>query len=209
VHTLAFFNGVDSNRFNPAFRSSEIRRELADGAGTVALYAGLFGIAQGLDQLLAAAERLKGEDMQLVLIGDGPEKAALLETAKARSLDNVKFLPPRARTEMPALVASADIAIVPLRRQIPGAVPSKLYEAMASGLPVVLVAAGEPAEIVRSTGSGIVVAPGDVDGLANTLRRLARAPDERAQLGDSGRAAAVANFDRKQLCDDFIRELEK
>ena len=54
-----------------------------------------------------------------------------------------------------------------------------------------------------------VVAPGDVDGLANTLRRLARAPDERDQLGDSGRAAAVANFDRKQLCDDFIREIEK
>ena len=209
VHTLAFFNGVDSNRFNPAFRSSEIRRELADGARTVALYAGLFGIAQGLDQLLAAAERLKGEDMRLVLIGDGPEKAALLETAKTRSLDNVKFLPPRARTEMPALLASADIAIVPLRRQIPGAVPSKLYEAMASGLPVVLVASGEPAEIVRSTGSGIVVAPGDVDGLANTLRRLARAPDERDQLGDSGRAAAVANFDRKQLCDEFIREIQE
>ena len=153
----------------------------------MALYAGLFGIAQGLDQVLDAAKRLEGEDLRIVLIGDGPERAGLVERAEREQLDNVTILGPRARDEMPELLASADIALVPLRGRIPGAVPSKLYEAMASGLPVVLVAAGEAAEIVTAAGTGIVVAPGDADGLAEALRRLARSPEERRRFGEAGR----------------------
>ena len=208
VGTLAFFNGVDTDRFSPGYRSEDLRREIAAGAGCVALYAGLHGIAQGLDQLLAAAEELAAEDLRIVLIGDGPEKAALLEEAKARGLRNITFLPPRPREAMPALVASADIAIVPLKSMIPGAVPSKLYEAMASQLPVVLVAQGEAAEIVRSSQSGIVVRPGDISGLAEGLRRLVRSADERFRLGAAGRAAAIEHFDRRRLSDHFIEALE-
>jgi colanic acid biosynthesis glycosyl transferase WcaI len=208
VGTLAFFNGVDTDRFDPVHRSEGVKREMASGVECVALYAGLHGIAQGLDQLLAAGERLRAEDLNLVLVGDGPVKAALLEEAKARRLDNVTFLPPHARQDMPRLLASADIAVVPLKTRIPGAVPSKLYEAMASGLPVVLVAEGEAAEIVRATECGIVVTPGDVDGLADALQRLASSPDERLRLGAAGRAAALEQFDRRRLCDDFIQALE-
>jgi glycosyltransferase involved in cell wall biosynthesis len=209
VRTLSFFNGVDTQRFGPAPGSSDLREELGSGSAPLALYAGLFGIAQGLDQLLDAAERLKGEDLRIVLIGDGPEKTALVERAQRDGIDNVTFLSPRARDEMPDLLASADIAVVPLKGQIPGAVPSKLYEAMASGLPVVLVASGEPADIVRSAGAGIVVEPGDPESLAGALRHLARSPEERRQLGDAGRRTAVARFDRKRLCDDFIARLEE
>jgi glycosyltransferase involved in cell wall biosynthesis len=208
VQTLPFFNGVDVERFSPDRRSDEVRRELGGNARSLALYAGLHGIAQGLDQLLAAAAKLEDEDLQLVLIGDGPEKTALLEEAKARQLRNVTFLPPQPRDAMSTLLASADIAVVPLKMRIPGAVPSKLYEAMASGLPVVLAAEGEAAEIVQSGRSGIVVTPGDVDGLANALRRLARSADERLRLGAAGRAMAVERFQRRRLSDDFIQALK-
>jgi glycosyltransferase involved in cell wall biosynthesis len=208
VRTLPFFNGVDTERFNPDRRSDDVRRDLSSGTGSVALYAGLHGIAQGLDQLLAAADKLGDEDLRLVLVGDGPEKPALVEQARARDLGNVAFLGPQPREAMPALLASADIAIVSLKRHIPGAVPSKLYEAMASGLPVVLVADGEPGEIVRSARSGIVVTPGDVDGLAKALRRLARSADERLRLGAAGRAAAVERFERRRFCDEFIEALK-
>lgn len=208
VHTLAFFNGVDTDRFGPAHRAAEVRRHLAEGVGCVALYAGLHGIAQGLDQLLDAAEKLMTEDLRVVLVGDGPEKEALVREAQRRELRNVEFIPPQPRESMPALLASADVAVVPLKRRIPGAVPSKLYEAMASGVPVVLVADGEPAEIVESTASGIVVRPGDIDGLADALRRLARSSDERRRFADAGRKAAVERFDRRRLSDDFIQALE-
>jgi colanic acid biosynthesis glycosyl transferase WcaI len=208
VRTLAFYNGVDTERFSAAHRSDDVRRRLADGAGCVAVYAGLHGIAQGLDQVLEAAAKLRDDDIRIVLIGDGPEKPALLAAAERLGLDNVTFLPPQPRDAIPAYLASADVAVVPLKRRIPGAVPSKLYEAMATGLPVVLVADGEPAEIVDETGAGIAVPPGDPDALADALRRLAGSPRDRERLGSAGREAAVRRFDRRRLCDDFIDALE-
>jgi glycosyltransferase involved in cell wall biosynthesis len=88
-------------------------------------------------------------------------------------------------------------------------VPSKLYEAMASGLPIVLVATGEPADILISAQAGVAVEPGDIDGLAEALRRLSRSKEKRASLGAAGRVAAVERFDRRPLYDQFIEVLER
>jgi glycosyltransferase involved in cell wall biosynthesis len=82
--------------------------------------------------LEAAAVLSEKCNVQFVLVGDGPQKQALLEQAKQRNLNTVRFLDPRPAYEMPALIAAADIVLVPLKMYIPGAVPSKLYEATAS-----------------------------------------------------------------------------
>ena len=209
VQTIPFFNGVNTERFSPDHRSESVRRELGADGAKIAMYAGLHGVSQGLEQLLAAAERLQDDDLHLVLVGDGSEKAALVDDAHRRGLTNLTFLEPRPKKEMPALLASADIALVSLKTRIPGAVPSKLYEAMATGLPVVLVADGEPADILRSTKAGIVVEPGDIDGLAGALRRLARSDEERARFGAAGRSAAIERFERGPFCDRFIEAIER
>jgi glycosyltransferase involved in cell wall biosynthesis len=209
VHTISFVNGTDTARFSPARRSETFWPELVGDDRPVAVYAGLHGACQGLDQLIDAAERLQNDPLRLVLVGDGPEKEALVDSSRRRHLRHVTFLEPQPKEAMPALLASADIAVVLLRTRLPGAVPSKLYEAMASGLPVVLVAEGEPAEILRSTNAGIAVNPGDLDGLADALRRLAQSKDERARLGAAGRAAAVERFDRRPILDRFIEELAR
>ena len=144
----------------------------------------------------------------IVLVGDGVEKKSLLERARRMNLSNVRFLEPYAREFMPSLLASADIALVPLRDHLPGAVPSKLYEAMGAGLPVVMVAGGEAAKIVRETQAGIVVGPGDVESLAKALRDLSQDATKRARLGANGRRAAVSHFDRRAIADSFIDLLE-
>jgi len=143
-----------------------------------------------------------------VLIGDGPEKAMLVDAAGRRGLRNVTFLEPQPREAMPALLAS-DVAVVALKGDIPGAVPSKLYEAMASGLPVVAVATGEPADILASAQAGVAVEPGDIDGLAEALRGLSHSKEKRVRLGAAGRVAAVERFDRRPLSDQFIEALER
>jgi glycosyltransferase involved in cell wall biosynthesis len=209
VHTISFVNGTDTDRFSPALRSKTFWHDLVGKDRLIAIYAGLHGACQGLDQLIEAAERLQDDHLRLVLVGDGPEKEALVESSHQKRLRNVTFLEPQPKDEMPTLLASADIAVVALRTRLPGAVPSKLYEAMASGLPVVLVAEGEPADIVRSTKAGIAVSPGDVEGLAEALRRLAGSEDEREELGAAGRAAAVERFDRRPILDRFIYELTR
>jgi glycosyltransferase involved in cell wall biosynthesis len=106
------------------------------------------------------------------------------------------------------LVASADIVLVPLKTYIPGAVPSKLYEAMASGRPVVLVADGEAAEIVRQHQAGLVVKPGDIRGLVCALRTLAGQPSLRRRYGENGRRAAERFFDRSTIATNFMKHLE-
>lgn len=209
VATFHLSNGVDTALFHPGLSTQAARLVLGGTEGCIALYAGLHGLAQGLDQLLCAADELRGEDgLQFVLIGDGPEKGRLLELARARNLSNVRFLAPRPAVEIPALLAAADIILVTLKKDIPGAVPSKLYEAMASGRPVVLAAGGEAASIVRQHRAGIVVDPGDVSGLAQAVRTLQNRPDLRRELGANARRAAEHLFDRAKIVGRFIEYLE-
>ena len=175
------------------------------------MYAGLHGIAQGLPQLLAAADSLRATPAaapDIVFIGDGPVKGALVREARERELRHVRFLDARPAAELPPLLAAADLLIVPLGLGIPGAVPSKLYEAMASGRPVVLVATGEAATIVRRHDAGIVVEPHDIAGLTEALRTLAADPVLRRRLGENGRRAAEQCFDRAAIARQFIETLE-
>ena len=157
----------------------------------LAVYAGLHGIAQGLDQVLDAASLVRNGPLRIVLVGDGPEKARLERRSRELDLSNLRFLEARSREAMPELMASADIAIVPLKLPLPGAVPSKLYEAMGAGAAVVLVADGEAASVVRESGAGIVVSPGDVRGLAGALERLATDAELCHKLGRAGRATVA------------------
>ncbi|HZU87008.1 MAG TPA: glycosyltransferase, partial [Anaerolineaceae bacterium] len=102
---------------------------------------------------------------------------------------------------------SADILLVPLKVQLTGAVPSKLYEAMAMAKPVVLVAESEAAAIVQNSNCGLVVRPGDIDGIADALRFLLMHPESRHEMGANGRAAAAEKYDRSIIARNFSRHL--
>jgi len=211
--TYHFSNGVNTSAFHPERRTAAARATLEGEGGEadacVALYAGLHGLAQGLDQVLEAAETLRTDpNLRMVLVGDGPAKEKLLQRAQARDLRNVRFLAPLPSGQVPPLVAAADILLVPLATHIPGATPSKLYEAMASGRPVVLVAAGEPAAFVREHRAGIVVAPGDGPGLVDALRTLSADPALRRELGANGRRTVEQLFDKGDIDKAFIEYLE-
>src|SRR6266536_834116 len=132
--TYHFSNGVNTRAFHPDRRTAAARAALgADSADAcVILYAGLHGLAQGLDRVLDAAETLRADPrLCLVLVGDGPAKERLMQQSRERDLSNVRFLAPLPSDQVPPLLAAADIVLVPLATHIPGATPSKLYEAMA------------------------------------------------------------------------------
>ncbi len=208
--TFHLSNGVDCSTFRPDRAAAGARRMLGTERGPLAVYAGLHGLAQGLEVLIEAAEFLPAEcDLRIILIGDGPEKQKLVARAGNRCSRRIRFLDPRSHAEMPDLLAAADLVVVPLRSYIPGAVPSKLYEAMASGRPVVLMAQGEAARTVRESGAGVVVVPGDVGGLASALQTLAADAGLRWRLGAAGRVAAERQFDRARIAERFIEYLER
>jgi glycosyltransferase involved in cell wall biosynthesis len=207
--TYHLSNGVDTSRFGPQEWEQATHDRMSRNGEVIALYAGLHGLAQGLDQVLDAAERLQDSHrVRFVLIGDGPEKGTLMQRARKERLTSVSFLDPVASAEMPVLIASADIVLVILKVYIPGAVPSKLYEAMASGRPIVLVAEGEAAQIVLDSKAGLVVKPGDVDGLVAAIRTLQENSLMCAEFGQNGRKAVEHNYDRTKIADEFIDYLE-
>lgn len=209
VHTYHLPNGVDCDVFAPDRATPAAREALGANGRCLALYAGLHGLGQGLDQVVDAAAALAPAGLlDFVLVGDGPARAALIESARARQIPNVRFHPARPHQEVPALLAAADMIVVPLSRALADAVPSKLYEAMASGRPVVLVAGGEAASIVSRHQAGIVVAPGDHAGLISALQTLAGDADLRRRLGANARVAAD-QFDRQRAVDRFAALLER
>ncbi len=204
-----FSNGVNTAQFSPAFRNEKFRA-YGDGARPIALYAGLHGLAQGLTQILDAAKLLGDRlPVEIFFLGAGPTKRALIDQARAQNLTRAHFLESVVAEEMPAWVASADIALVTLKDFIPGAVPSKMYEAMASGAAVLLVASGEPADIVKKYDAGLVVAPNDVQGLAHALETLARDAKLRKRFGENGRRAAEEHFERRAIVERFVEYLER
>jgi glycosyltransferase involved in cell wall biosynthesis len=207
--TYHLSNGVDTKRFAVA-GNDRAHHDLNANGGCVVMYAGLHGIAQGLDQVLKAAEDLSEDQrFRFVLIGDGPEKKMLMGQAAMRGITNVEFQDPRRSEEIPALIAGCDIVLVPLTSYLLGAVPSKLYEAMASGRPIILVASGEASQIVNEHQAGITVEPGDIKCLVQALRTLLAQPQLRRTLGENGRRAARQHFDREVIVSRYREFLKQ
>jgi glycosyltransferase involved in cell wall biosynthesis len=201
-------NGVDPSRFGKAKADAGARAILGGEPGPVFVYAGLFGYAQGLFQILDASKRLEGPG-RFVLIGDGPVRAELEARIANEGLHRVKLAPPVPRDRIPPLLAAADAAIITLGMDIPGAVPSKIYEAMAAELPILIVAEGEPVDRVVRPECGMSVRPGDIDGLTSAIRTLAAQPALRAEFGRRGRLAAESTYDRTRIAETLSAFLEE
>ncbi len=210
TRTQVITNGVDPSRFGDDKVDDQARSLLGDQPGPIFVFAGLLGLAQGLDQLLDLAKSIGDSPGRLVLIGDGPAREHLQQRIRNESIDRVKIVPAQPRDRVPALLAAADAAVISLGMSIPGAVPSKIYEAMASSLPILLVADGEPARRIEQAKCGLTVRPGDSEALNAAFGRLAADEGLRSQLGRHGRGAAETTYNRDRiasLLDGFLRSL--
>lgn len=193
-------NGVDFDRLNRS-GAPDWREKLNLADRFVVIYTGLIGIAQGVGILIEAAREL-GDDRRIhfLIVGDGVEKKHLIRKSSSLNLTNVTFVPSQPREAIPSLLASADLAVVPLvSRDLVDAVPSKLMEAWACGKPVVAVAVGEAAELVEAAGGGVTVPPGKPAELARVVTDLSKDRDKLEQFADSGGTYTRSHFDRKNL----------
>jgi glycosyltransferase involved in cell wall biosynthesis len=198
-------NGVDTMKFHPQPRD-EARAALGWDDRFTLLYAGTLGLAHDLGTLLHAAALLRdrgdGGDIRIVLAGEGAAKADLIAETERRGLDNVTFLPAQPHERMPTLIAAADVCLASLRK-VPlfeGALPSKMYEAMACARPLLLAVDGEARELIeRQAGAALYVEPENAGALAAAILRLRDDPALAAELGAHGRAFVEAHFDRNAL----------
>lgn len=203
-------NGVDPARFGPGVADDAARALIGSEPGPVFLYAGLLGLAQGLDQILDVAASLPpAVPGRAVLVGEGPVREALQARIDREGIRRVRLVPAQPRERIPALLAAADVAVATLGMRLQGAVPSKIYEAMASARPLLLIAEGEAARRVERAECGLTVRPGDLDGAREAWIRLATDSDLRARLGAAGRRAAETTYDRARIAERLDRFLRK
>lgn len=202
------WSGIDASCVGDA-TVVEYRRMLGGENCTIALYSGNLGIVHDFDTLLDAAELLRdrGAGIAIGIVGDGPRGGWLRAEVARRNLENVRFLPSQPWARFPSLLASADVHLVTLRSEFSGlVVPSKLYDAAASGRPILFAGplGSEAARAIRECAGGEVVANGASKQLADCLESWARDEPERRLLGanavklsaDFPKAAAVAEFER-------------
>ena len=210
VHTIR--NGVRPGEFDPgAPADARLRERLGAGPGDcLVLYAGTHGISQGLPSVADAAAQLAGEEqIRFAFVGDGADKQRLRHRIAEHGLGRVTLLPGMPHEQVPALLAAADICLVPLR-DVPlfsSFIPSKMFECLAAGKPVVGALAGEAAQILREAGAQ-VVPPEDSEALADAIRELASDPQRRLEMGRQGRCYVEKYFDREMLAQQYRKLLE-
>ena len=204
-------NGVDTAAYNVTSSDRELAQRLGLDGHKVFMYAGLHGLAQGLDVILEAAKLTRNPDVLYVLVGDGADKAALVAKAQAEGISNVRFLPIQPTSTLPALLNLVYATVIPLRRLdlFKAALPSKLFDSMAAGRPIVAPLWGEAAALVEAAACGLVVEPEDARGVQEAVEKLAADPALAQKLGEQGRRYVVEHFNRDDIAKRLIKLLEE
>lgn len=214
VKTFWLRNGIDFAQFDINADSTEFRNKMGlSDSDFVLVYAGVLGHAQGLVSVLEAAEKVRTQhNIKFFIVGDGPEKDTLVNFAHDKDLRNVIFISNRPRNEIPSIIAGCDAYIVPLKKLdlFLGAIPSKLFEPLAMGKPIILGVDGEARELFINKGKcGLYYEPENSSSLEKCISTLANSKDMVKELGENGRRYVCENFDRKKIGDRFYEELLK
>ncbi len=202
---------IDLFTFRPIARE-RVRQELGLADKFIAVYAGIHGLAQGLETVIDAASELQDDlRFHFLLIGDGPKKAELMNYAASRHITNLAFLPERPREEIPDYLSAADVALVPLKKAeiFKGALPSKIFDAWSCERPVLLSIDGEARSVVERVRGGYFIPPEDGYEMVKALSLMQDSPDVRLVMGKNGRKYTIENHSRAALAENLAHQLER
>jgi glycosyltransferase involved in cell wall biosynthesis len=208
-------NGVSAEALLQSTEKMEKRASTKKGLGIegkfVVGFIGVHGVAQDLETILRASELVSSYgDIFFAFFGDGPEKQKLVGMAEQLNSRNVRFYDNQPGSKMPEILATLDVSLVPLKRRklFDGALPSKLFESMGAGIPVVLAVGGEAQNLVERSHGGICVEPEDAAAMADAILRLYQNPDLCRSLGEHGRKYVLQYYNRKDIAERFQRFLQ-
>jgi glycosyltransferase involved in cell wall biosynthesis len=204
-------NGIDTRQLTPGPASAALRHRLGLEDKSVVSYIGTVGMAHGLQMILDAADRMRDRrrDVHFLIVGSGAELQELRDQAAQRKLTNVTFVGRVAHAEVIEYWRLSDVTLVllkntPLFRTV---IPSKIFEAMATGTPIITNVRGEVQIILEPLGCAEMIEPDDLPALVEAIERLLNDPGRRRELS----AAAIAGakkYDRAALADDVLGSLE-
>lgn len=222
-------NGVDTALYHPAnesapfpeMDSAKLPGNEGEGRELVVGYLGNFGAGQGLEYVVEAArileqERVSGArgspapGLRFVLAGDGPERERLEAQVEDAGITKVSIHGPIPKSQTRAFYNACDLCLVPLAPVdvFQETIPSKIFEVLACGRPVLGAMGGEGARVVELAQAGWVVPPGDAPALADALEAFRRLPGElRKAAGAGGPGWVAAHYGRPALAARYLEIL--
>lgn len=205
-------NGSNLKRYQFDVQGREkIRQELGLENMFVAIYAGIHGVAQGLENIIETAKILATQSqIHFLMVGNGPHKKMLGQMISKYGLNNVTLSDEVSMDEMHKYLSAADIALIPLRDidLFKTVLPSKMFDAWACQRPIILSVNGEARRVLERADAGVYVPPEDPESLAVKLLELSNHRMDLNQMGLNGRIFVEANYSREVLAMRLMNELE-
>lgn len=195
------------------FDREDFRRQMGLEGKLAVTYVGAHGVANHLVQVLDTAALLRDNPRVLfLLIGDGMQKAMLVEKAQKRGLANVRFIDSVPKREVFKYIAASDLGASILKKvdTFKTIYSNKTFDYMACRRPVLMVIDGVSRQLVEAAGCGVFVEPENPADFAAKIRDYLSMPEaEKARQGEAGYAYARAHFDREVLAQRYLEYLEK
>jgi colanic acid biosynthesis glycosyl transferase WcaI len=193
-------NWVDCSKIFPAPKKNPFSLKYNIADFFVVMYIGNIGASSGLETVIYSADILRNyKDILFVFVGEGIMKDKLIELARKKNLENVKFFPNQFQDMLSYAFSSADISLILLKKGLGGySVPSKFYKILASGKPNIACVdkESEIAEMNERFGCGLVANPQDSDDLVKKIILFYENKELGQRISENARKAAVL-FDRK------------
>lgn len=195
-------NGVDTKKFFPVSlpMKKALKSKLGLPGGKIITFAGRLIADKGLDYLIGAFEKLSGEPLFLLIVGEGPSRETLLNKVKAAGLDEKVIFTGLQKNVYPYL-QSSDIFVLPSHSE---GLSVALLEAMSCGLPVIATAVSGNIELVKNDVNGFLVEPGDSKGLAEAIKKMLTNEDATHKMGRANREKIVEGYSIEKVVDQYI-----
>ncbi len=201
-------NGIDAAYLaSSSVAPEEVRQQLGLADKFLVSYIGTHGMAHALDVVLDVAKRFTPDtDIHFLFIGEGAEKTKLKRLAEQLSLNNLTFLDQQPRERLLGFYRASDVSLVPLRRLaiFRKVLPSKLFELMGVGCPIICSVEGEAARLVANSEAGLCIKPENADELFAAINKLRFDSELRAQMSANGQQYVKIHYLRSALAEKYL-----
>ena len=201
-------NGADLDIFHPGQRDNWVREKHGLADKFVVTYVGAHGRANSLMQLIESAKILKDKDadVQIMLVGDGMEKAGLVAAAKAAKLENVTFVEPVSKAKIVDYVNASDACTAVLKKvdTFKTVYPNKVFDYMSAARPTIVGIDGVARKLVEDAKAGIYTEPENAEEFVAAVLKLKGDPELCKKYGKKGLSFVKKNFDRRVLADKYL-----
>lgn len=205
-------NGFALDHFDTEISDEEVREtrkryDLADKF--VVSYIGTLGMAHALETVVDAARACEDPDVLYVIAGTGAGEEGL--RTYSEGVENLRLIPKLPRAEALGLLKASDVSLIHLKDNpvFRTVLPSKMFEAMAFGKPIILGVCGEAKRLLELAEAGVAVEPENPEAINEVVQRLRAQPQKASQMGATGLAFLKDHHDRARLAIQTLHLLGK